>query len=61
VTARVAAVLPQLKIGARYRFTYAGKTPLPGEWVAPRRPDVGAIPGETPEGGGCRYISIEIH
>jgi hypothetical protein len=30
VTARVAAVLPQLKVGARYRFTYAGKTPLPG-------------------------------
>jgi hypothetical protein len=30
VTARVAAVLPQLKVGARYRFTYAGTTPLPG-------------------------------
>jgi len=30
VTARVAAVLPKMKLGARYRFTYTGTTPLPG-------------------------------
>jgi hypothetical protein len=52
VTARVAAVLPKMKLGARYRFTYAGTTPLPsGQHVKEIRID--RVRDDTPDALGA--------